>query len=316
MPPISPDQSVSWREQTGRIRLPFGSYVVGVGGFSKGRRCNEPKRPRSLGRVLPPLATRTRAHFDGDSTFYNFFIGERDLEKYGRDVRNRWHFGLVDDVLRQHCARPGTDVLAVGSGFAVGRRFLSAPRTYIGTDTSGKTVDLARRLHPQAQAEFHVESLPTLLLQSASVDAALCPEVLEHLDHDRAAVREPRRVLRPRGLPIMSIPQRYNLTAYRHLIGHVRHYTARSLQDVHRREGFQFVDGLPQFLRTSRAYHYADVAGRGVESLARIAAGRDATLYDSRAYNCLASTLLQALDAHGTQASRGSTFVVGPRGEE
>jgi ubiquinone/menaquinone biosynthesis C-methylase UbiE len=186
----------------------------------------------------------------------------------------------------------------------------------VGIDMSSKTVDLARGLHPQAQAEFRVGSLPNLPLRSASVDAALCLEVLEHVEDDRAAVRELRRVLRPKGLLIVSVPQTYYWTAYRCLIGHVRHYTARSLQDLLRQERFEFVDGLPQFLRTWRAYHYAYVAARGVEALARTATGRDMTLYDSRAYNRLTSTLLRALDACGTQATQGSTFVVARRGDE
>jgi ubiquinone/menaquinone biosynthesis C-methylase UbiE len=180
---------------------------------------------------------------------------------------------------------------------------------------SATTVELARHLHPQARADFRVGSLPDLPLPSTSVDAAICLEVLEHLDNDKTALRELRRVLRPGGLLIVSVPQTFYWPAYRELIGHLRHYTAKSLRGLLREEGFEFVEGLPQFRRIWRAYHYAYVAALGSEALARRVIHRDVTMYDSRAYERVARALLRVLEAR-RKPTRGSTFVVARRLEE
>jgi SAM-dependent methyltransferase len=265
--------------------------------------------------MLLRLAKKTRMRYDGDSTFYDAFFGERDLEKYVRDVRNRWRFALVDDVLRYRFRDRKPDVLDVGCGLGVARRFLSVPRTYIGIDVSATTVELARRLHPEARVDFHVGSLPNLPLPSASVDAAICLEVLEHLENDESALRELRRVMRPGGFLIVSVPQTFYWPAYRELIGHFRHYTPKSLRRLLQQEGFEFVEGLPQFRRIWRTYHYAYVAALGSEALARRVIRRDVTLYDNRAYERVARALLRILKAR-RKATSGSTFVLARRPEE
>lgn len=43
-------------------------------------------------------------------------------------------------------------------------------------------------------------------LQSSSVDAALCTHTLEHIENDRAAMRELHRVLRPGGWVAVGVP--------------------------------------------------------------------------------------------------------------
>jgi len=265
--------------------------------------------------LLLRLAKRTRPRFDGNSAFYDVFFGERDLEKYVRDVRNRWRFALVDRVLQRRFPDRQPDVLDVGCGLGVARRFLSAQGTYVGVDMSAATVELARRLHPQARTDFRLGSLPHLPLPSASVDAAICLEVLEHVGDDRKALRELRRVLRPGGFLIVSVPQTFYWGAYRELIGHFRHYTPESLRDLLQKERFELVEGLPQFHRVWRTYYYAYATALAGEALARWITGRDVTLYDTRTYERVARGLLRILDAP-RKPSRGSTFVVAQRPEE
>ena len=272
--------------------------------------------PRLLDRVdllLLRVAKRRRERFRGDRAFYDAFFGERDLDKYVRDIRNRWRFALVDDALRRRFPVRKPDILDVGCGLGIAHRFLSVPRTYVGVDMSATTVELARGLHPQATADFHVGALPNLPLSSASIDAAICLEVLEHVDDDRAALRELHRVLRPRGFLIVAVPQTFYWAAYQELIGHYRHYTAGSLRGLLRQEGFEVVESLPQLVRLWRTYHYAYVAALGIEALARRIFRQSVSLYDSRLYEGAARVLLQVLDSRRRQSSEGSTFVVAQR---
>jgi SAM-dependent methyltransferase len=78
-----------------------------------------------------------------------------------------------------------------------------------------------------------------LELPDASFDAAVCAEVLEHLDDDRAALAELARVLRPGGLLLVTVPAnpyRYDWTD--RWAGHRRRYDAPVLEARMREAGF------------------------------------------------------------------------------
>jgi SAM-dependent methyltransferase len=127
---------------------------------------------------------------------------------------------------------------------------------------SGRTLDdLARlgeahgiELNPlgvrAARARGHdvregpVESLP---FEDASFDLVTCLDVIEHTDDDVAALRELRRVTRPGGHAVLSVPAHPRLwSRHDELNGHRRRYTRRSLRaaaeaagwDVPRMTGF------------------------------------------------------------------------------
>ena len=63
---------------------------------------------------------------------------------------------------------------------------------------------------PRRSDEPHTQrfraSLTAIPVRSASVDLAVCTEVLEHVADDRQAVAELRRVLKPRGFLVLSVP--------------------------------------------------------------------------------------------------------------
>ena len=50
--------------------------------------------------------------------------------------------------------------------------------------------------------------LTEIPLETASLDGAFCMEVLEHVDDDRAAIRELARVVKPGGVLVVSVPNR------------------------------------------------------------------------------------------------------------
>lgn len=82
-----------------------------------------------------------------------------------------------------------------------------------------------------------------LPVADASVDVAVCAEVLEHVDDDAAAARELARALRPGGLLVVTVPanpDRYDWTDA--WAGHRRRYRATELAALLAGAGLADVD--------------------------------------------------------------------------
>jgi SAM-dependent methyltransferase len=76
----------------------------------------------------------------------------------------------------------------------------------VGVDNSARYIAQAKRRHPTG--EYLLCSAETLPLASASFDGVLFLDVLEHVTDEEAVISEIRRVLRPGGTLIMSVPHR------------------------------------------------------------------------------------------------------------
>jgi SAM-dependent methyltransferase len=76
---------------------------------------------------------------------------------------------------------------------------------------------------------------------SGKVDVALCLDVLEHLEDDRAAAAELRRVLDPGwGRLLVTVPaNRWQWTSRDKVFGHYRRYSTRSLRQLLEGGGFR-----------------------------------------------------------------------------
>lgn len=99
----------------------------------------------------------------------------------------------------------GTLIADVGCGDAshAGSWARAHGRDYVGFDVSKAAVDMSTA---QGYDAHLIEDATTLPLEDASVDTVLCMEVLEHLLFPSEALREIRRVLRPRGTLIVTVP--------------------------------------------------------------------------------------------------------------
>jgi methionine biosynthesis protein MetW len=160
-------------------------------------------------------------------------------------------------LLVEHAA--GARVLDVGCGAANGYapEVASRAASYVGVDVSERAVALARERGLDARV---VEDAARLPFADASVDVAICVEVLEHLFRPDHAVAEARRVLRPGGRLVVSAPNaaywRLRLFALRgtwHPHGdalaleqpwrdpHIRFFTLATLERLLRAAGFRQV---------------------------------------------------------------------------
>ena len=161
--------------------------------------------------------------------------------------------------------RAGERVLDLGCGAG---RFVAALRDAgaeaVGVELAEAALERARRNAPGADVRL-VEPDGSLPLDHASVDLVWCSEVLEHVADTAYLLLEVRRVLRPGGRLLVTVP--YHGRAKAALIAltrfdthfdplgqHLRFYTRSSLTATLRGSGFEAVRvrpwGGPPLLRT------------------------------------------------------------------
>ncbi|HEV7759908.1 MAG TPA: glycosyltransferase [Acidimicrobiales bacterium] len=148
--------------------------------------------------VSVPVSPPARAvDLELDRQLDHLLANELDMA-YRRRVR--W-------ALERLALRPGDRLLDAGTGLGnvlhVAER--AAPgATAVGVDRSAERLGRARAegvAAPVARAD-----LLDLPVPGGAFDAVLCSEVLEHLDDDRVALVELRRVLRPGGRLVVTVP--------------------------------------------------------------------------------------------------------------
>jgi 2-polyprenyl-3-methyl-5-hydroxy-6-metoxy-1,4-benzoquinol methylase len=99
----------------------------------------------------------------------------------------------------------GLDVAEIGSGGGhVLRMFPDARLTAV--DVSSVFLDTARRNLRGYDVRFLKGELDHLSLPAASFDRVICTEVLEHTKDPAAILAEIRRILRPGGVAVITVP--------------------------------------------------------------------------------------------------------------
>jgi SAM-dependent methyltransferase len=148
--------------------------------------------------------------------------------------------------------RPGERVLDLGCGAG---RFVAALREAgadpVGVELAEAALERARVNAPGADLRL-VEADGSLPLEHASVDLVWCSEVLEHVPDTAHLLLEVRRVLRPGGRLVVTVPGHGRLRTalvaltrfeshFDPLGQHVRFYTRRSLAATLEHAGFEDV---------------------------------------------------------------------------
>jgi SAM-dependent methyltransferase len=152
--------------------------------------------------------------------------------------------------------RPGEQVLDLGCGAG---RFVAALRDAgadaVGVELAEAALSRARANVPGADLRL-VEADGSLPLEHGSVDLVWCSEVLEHVADTEHLLLEARRVLKPGGRLLVTVPfhgrvkgavialtrfdDHYDPTGQ-----HLRFYTAGSLRTTLERSGFEDVQVKP-----------------------------------------------------------------------
>lgn len=130
----------------------------------------------------------------------------------------------------------GASVLDVGCGTGGTTAYLTRGHVVTGCEKEQQALRFCRMRGIERLARASVERLP---FRDRSFDAALCLDVLEHHEDDLAVAIETRRVLRPGGLLLATVPCFGFLWGPHDVLSHhLRRYSLRSFVDVMRRAGF------------------------------------------------------------------------------
>jgi SAM-dependent methyltransferase len=130
-------------------------------------------------------------------------------------------------------------IVDVGCGTGATAAALARFGSVTGVDISPLALEFCRRRGLERLEQGAAEALP---LAGNSVDLIVATDILEHLDDDRAALGEFRRVLQPGGHAIITVPA-YRMLWSEHdeALMHRRRYVAGQLRRSLEATGFETV---------------------------------------------------------------------------
>jgi SAM-dependent methyltransferase len=134
---------------------------------------------------------------------------------------------IVVDVVAGLPLPPQPRILDAGCGSGRNMVELSRFGTVVGLEPSERGAEVAR---DRGVGEVVVAGIDTMPFGAASFDLITCLDVLEHIEDDRGALRELRRVARPGGLLLATVPAYPWLwSSHDELNKHCRRYTRTEL---------------------------------------------------------------------------------------
>ena len=134
------------------------------------------------------------------------FTGERYVPgvKGNIELEHRHRYLLARELCH------GKDVLDLASGEGYGSAMLSSvANCVVGVDIAHDAVQHSQRAYVRQNLRFMVGSCADIPLPDASIDVVVSFETLEHHDQHDEMMAEVKRVLRPDGLLIVSMPDKY-----------------------------------------------------------------------------------------------------------
>src|SRR5512139_1405300 len=173
-----------------------------------------------------------------DRVYVEDVHGSHILARLSRAPRfNAW----MADVVRPHCGRR---VLEIGSGTGNLTRKLVPRDAYVASDVNPLYL---QTLHQLAQDRLYLDVTLTDVTRGDSFpqvpggfDTVVCLNVVEHVDDDKGALENIRRVLSPGGKAIVLVPHGPTLFGtLDEVLGHKRRYTEASLRSVALDAGFE-----------------------------------------------------------------------------
>ena len=153
-----------------------------------------------------------------------------------------WHVGrryIIREFLKQYLGPQGSlDILDVGCGTGRNLELLAQFGDAVGVEPEGPGLDQCRSrgLGPDVVKAGFADAIP---YPDESFDLVTAFDVLEHLDDDRAGLAEIRRVLRPAGHLLLTVPAyRFLWSIHDESLGHRRRYVASEVHSLLNTSGF------------------------------------------------------------------------------
>ncbi len=154
----------------------------------------------------------------------------------------------------------GKDVADIACGTGYGSELLRLEgnaKSVIGVDIDQRAIEYASLRHGAEACEYRCAPGTATGLPADSVDVVVSFETLEHVPDDQALIAEFVRLLRPRGVLVCSVPNRWALEGSPH---HVRVYDMTRFRTLLTRE-FGDVKLCNQNSGSDRAYNHGQPAG-------------------------------------------------------
>ena len=155
-------------------------------------------------------------------------------EQYGELERWHWWFRgrrrIIEAILHHELnTQAARTLLSVGCGPVAGLDWL-VPFAGLQGRVVGLDLDPLHARELSHQVGFVLGSLTRAPFTDQSFDVVLALDVLEHLDDDRAGLREAARLVKPGGLLLLTVPALPSLWGGQDVVSeHRRRYTKRSL---------------------------------------------------------------------------------------
>ena len=153
-----------------------------------------------------------------------------ELQTHRAEDKHWWYRGrrkLLDRVIASLALPANAHILDAGCGS--GRNMVELARygSVAGIEVSRESASAARARHVGEVVQGSIDAMP---FAEDSFDLAVCLDVIEHLEDDRAALVELRRVIAPGGALLVTVPAYQWLWSSHDTINqHQRRYTRRSL---------------------------------------------------------------------------------------
>lgn len=152
-------------------------------------------------------------------------------ELYELEETYWWFVGrrqLVQQLVRRYVQKPGARILDAGCGTGGTLKALQGLTDLYGCDVSREALAFCRQRSLKQLVAADVLALP---YASASFQAVISCDVLEHLPDDQAGLREMLRVLQPGGFLFITVPaHRFLWSEHDEALGHRRRYRAKELR--------------------------------------------------------------------------------------
>ena len=129
---------------------------------------------------------------------------------------------IVEHVFRKHIPANHLEILNIGCGTGLISQLFSQFGCLAGVDYSSEALNFCAQNSLSSLAQANGIALP---FKDNSFDACLSLDVLEHIQDDTQALKEIRRVLKPGGVLLLTVPAFQWMWSNMDEGGHFRRYT-------------------------------------------------------------------------------------------
>jgi SAM-dependent methyltransferase len=162
-----------------------------------------------------------------------------ELQTHEVEETHWWYRGrrrIIGEAVRGLELSPGARILDAGCGSGRNMVELAPFGAITGLELADASVARARSRGVGEVVQGTLDAMP---FEDDSFELAVCLDVIEHLDDDRRALRELRRVVRKGGTLLVTVPAYQWLWSEHDVINHHRRrYTRRTLSDAARESGW------------------------------------------------------------------------------